>query len=438
MDTAPSPVREAKRRFRLPVARPPGWPVLCVLALVVVSDFQFRLRENTQAVSGNADPFVLLEIATYGSVALFLFLKFRPRPRLRKAPKLVLLGYAYAGVLALSALYSPYPALAVVRAGQVLVVVALFRCVALHTDLRTPHRIAHAFAVLMAASVIFGVLVPFPRLPLQQERFTWLHVHPVQAGEMLAVAVIVHAAYVITRGLERAGPRWPMGFYVLLLVICGSGLLATRTRGAVLGAAVGVAVVLWTRWRGARKFEVVAIGSVVVALVAVSGADAIEQYFARGESVDQLASLNARTDLWEHAFRLVADHPLYGYGLTSSRGLFLESMGLGGGHNALVNLLVDTGILGALLWLALLVAIGITAARLLRGPSATRVDGIVVLAVLLGMMANSIFTEGLGSPANAAFTWLYLLLAWVSLARDRDRGDPYGDHTGAFVPQRAP
>jgi hypothetical protein len=37
--------------------------------------------------------------------------------------------------------------------------------------------------------------------------------------------------------------------------------------------------------------------------------------------------------------------------------------------------------------------------------------------VLLGMTANSIFTEGLGSPANASFTWLYLLLAWVLHAR---------------------
>lgn len=388
-----------------------------MLALVVVSDFQFRLRENTQAVAGNADPFVLLEIATYGSVALFLFSRFRPRPRLRRTSKLVYLGYAYAAVLAFSAVYSPYAALALVRAGQVAVAVALFRCIALHTDTRTPHRIAHAFAVLMAASVVFGVLVPFPRLPLQQERFTWLHVHPVQAGEMLAIAVIVLAAYVITKGVERAGPRWPLGMYMLLLIICGSGLLATRTRGAVLGAAVGIVVVLWTRWRGARKFEVAVIGAVVVALVVVSGADAIEAYFARGETVDQLASLNARTDLWEHAFRLVGEHPLYGYGLTSSRGLFLESMGLGGGHNALVNLLVDTGLVGALLWLALLAGIGLAAYRLLSRTGTRRADGIVALAVLLGMVANSIFTEGLGSPANAAFTWLYLLHAWVLQAR---------------------
>lgn len=391
--------------------------MVCLIALVVVSDFQFRLRDNKAAVSGNADPFVMLEVGTYAAVALFLFFRFRPRPRFRRPTKLALLGYIYAGALIFSAVYSPYTALALVRAGQVAVAVALFRCVALHTDVHTPHRMAHGYAVLMAASAIFGVLVPFPRLPLQQERFTWLYVHPVQAGEMLAIATVVLSAYLLTSGLPRSGPQWRPGVYLLLLAICGGALLATRTRGAVLGAAVGVAVLLWTRWRGVRKFELAIVGAVALAVVVISSSEAIEAYFARGESVDKLATLNARTDLWAYAFELFAEHPLYGYGLTSTRGLFLESMGLGGGHNALINLLVDAGLVGALAWLALLAGIAVTAYRLCRRTGVTRVDGMLVLAVLLGMTANSIFTEGLGSPANASFTWLYLLLAWVLHAR---------------------
>lgn len=85
----------------------PAWPVWCVLALVVASDFKFRLRANDQAVSGNADPFVLLEIALYAAVACFLFVKFRPSVRTRRADLLTWLAYAYAIVLAGSALYSP-------------------------------------------------------------------------------------------------------------------------------------------------------------------------------------------------------------------------------------------------------------------------------------------------------------------------------------------
>lgn len=400
-----------------------AWPVAAVLALVVVSDFPFRLREQDKAVSGSADPFVLLEIAVYALIALGLFAQCRPRPRLVRPDRLTLAAYALAVVLAATALYSPYPALAMVRAGQVLVVLALFRTIARHGDAGDPHRIAHGYVALLAAAVVFGVLVPFPRLPRQEERFTWLHVHPVQAGEMLAIAVVVLAGYVVAHRLPRHGPRWPMPAYLVLLGICAVGLLATRTRGAVIGAAVGVAVLLWVRWRGAAKLEVIAVGSVFVALIAVSGLDLLEQYFARGESADRLATLNARTDLWALALERFAERPLYGHGLAASRGLFLETIGLGGGHNALVNLLVDAGVVGALAWLAVVAAIGIVARRLLRTNGPARVDGIIVLSVLSGMVANSLFTEGMGAPANVSFSWLYLLLAWVAPARTAEAGD---------------
>lgn len=395
----------------------PRWPVVCVLALILVSDFQFRLRDNDQAVSGNADPFVLLEIATYGMVALFLFTRFRPAPTLHRAGKLTVLAYAYAVVLVVSAVYSPYLMLALVRAGQVVVVVALCRSIVRHTDATVPHRIAHAYLALIAGAVVFGALFPFPRLPSQPDRFTWLYVHPVQAGEMIAIALVISGAYLLTGHLERLGPRWPTLTYATMFAICLGGLVATKTRGAILGAAVGVAVLLWMRWRGPARFEFAVVGAIVLVVIAASSSEAILEFFARGESVERLATLNSRTDLWTAAFQLWAERPLYGYGLAASRGLFLDTIGLGGGHNALVNLMVDTGLVGALTWLALLVAIVVAASRLARRSGTGRADGTIVLAVLLGMIANSIFTDGLGAPANVSCTWLYLLVAWVILGR---------------------
>ena len=37
----------------------------------------------------------------------------------------------------------------------------------------------------------------------------------------------------------------------------------------------------------------------------------------------------------------------------------------------------------------------------------------IVLALLVGMFANGMFTDELGAPANAMCTWLFVLLAWV-------------------------
>ncbi|WP_158889749.1 O-antigen ligase family protein [Amycolatopsis anabasis] len=413
-----STIRDATRRL----VAPRRWPVACVLALVVASDYKFRLRANDQAVSGNADPFVLLEVGLYAFVACFLFLRFRPATRPRRADPLVYLAYAYAAVLVGSALYSPYYQLALVRAGQVLVVLALCRSIARHADAGAPHRIAHGYAILITGSVVFGVLVPFPRLPKQPDRFTWLYIHPVQSGAMLAIAVVLLAGYLLTHGLDRAGPRWPLPVYGVLFAICAAGLVATKTRGAVLGAIAGILVLVWTRWRGQRKVEVGVVLAVALIAIALTTSSAIESFFARGESVEQLSTLNSRTNLWAFAFDKIAEHPLYGFGLTSSRGLFLESIGLGGGHNAVINLLVDTGLVGLCVWLALLGCLLFTTHRLIRRTPPPLADRCVLLAVLFAMIVNSVFTEGLGAPANVLCTWLFVLVAWVGVLSRREAG----------------
>jgi O-antigen ligase len=403
--------------------RSPSWPMVCVLLLVVASEYKVRLRADDDAISGNADPFVLLEMAAYGVVALFLFLKVRPSVRLNRANWLVFLGYAYAAVVTVSALYSPYFSLAVVRAAQLVIMLALARSIVRHGGRAAMHQVAHACTVLVAASVVFGVLVPFPRLPTQPDRFTWLYLHPVAAGQFTAIAVVLLTAYVFGANLPRPGPRWPIWIYLVMLGVCSAGLLATQTRGAVLGAAVGVLAVIWTRWRGSRKIEVGVVLAIVLAAVALTSSSAIESFFARGESTAQLASLNSRTELWQQALALFPQHPLYGFGLSSTRGLFLETIGLGGGHNALINLLVDTGVLGALTWLALLAGILLAAARITALDSQLWMDRIVILSLLLSLITSSVFAESLGAPANVACAWLFLLWSWADAAwRERTTG----------------
>jgi hypothetical protein len=36
---------------------------------------------------------------------------------------------------------------------------------------------------------------------------------------------------------------------------------------------------------------------------------------------------------------------------------------------------------------------------------------------MLAMIANSVFTQELGAPANAACTWLFIVIAWLNLAQ---------------------
>jgi O-antigen ligase len=391
------------------------WPIVCVLAFVVASDYKFRLRADNDTIQGQADIFVVLEIVTYALVACWLFWRFKPTFRLRRADACTYLGYAYIAVCVGSALYSPYHALALVRAGQMVVVLAFARSVARHASVAAPHRIAHGYVLLISASVIFGVVDRYPELPSQPGRFTWLYIHPVEAGMLLAIAVVILTSYVLSIRVPRSGPVWHLGVYVVLWLICVGALLATGTRGAALGALVGILVVVATRWRGIRKLEIALVGCVGLVAVALVASPEIGAFIARGESTAQLETLNFRTDLWSQALADFAQHPLYGFGFTADRGLFLDTTGLGGGHNAIINLLVDTGLVGTAVWFALLISMVGTAYRL--RPRGMSTDRGLVLGILLGMFVNSMFTDELGAPANAMCTWLFVLLAWISIMR---------------------
>jgi O-antigen ligase len=270
--------------------------------------------------------------------------------------------------------------------------------------------------MLITLSVIFGILVPYPKLPSQPGRFTWLYIHPVEAGMLLAIAVIILTAYLLGSRVPRSGPRWPIGVYALLWLICVGALLATGTRGAAIGALAGIVVVVATRWRGIRKLEVALVAVVALVGAVLALAPQITAFIARGESAAQLETLNFRTDLWSQALADFAQHPLYGFGFTADRGLFLDTTGLGGGHNAIINLLVDTGVVGTAIWFALLIGLGLTAYRL--RPRGLDTDRSLVLALLVGMFANSMFTDELGAPANAMCTWLFVLLAWAGILRN--------------------
>ncbi|PRW62565.1 O-antigen ligase family protein [Actinopolyspora mortivallis] len=406
----------------------------CLLALIVSSEYKFRIREQDQSVSGNPDLFVLLEIAVYALVAAWLFLRFRPTPRLRTAHWTTLAAYGYVAVLCLSTAYTPYPEMALVRSWQMVVLLALTRAVVRHTGRPTMHRFAHAYCVLVTASVVFGVLVPFPRRESQPDRFTWLYLHPVTAGQFLAIAVVVLLAYLLGSRHGHGGSRWPFPVYLGMLLVCAGGLMATNTRGAAFGAAVGSLVALWIRWRGARRVEIAAFLSVGMLAVFLLAAPAIVAFFTRGHSTTRLLTLNSRTELWGYALEEFATRPLYGHGQSATRGLFLDEIGLGGGHNAVVNLLVNSGLLGLAAWSALVVGIFVNTARSARSSPGSHPERILVHSLLIGMLANSMFAESLGAPTNVAAVWLFVLAAWAEMLRFPGGGRGTGERTGGTPP----
>jgi O-antigen ligase len=401
------------------------WVPVCLLALIVASDYKVRVRSVDDTVGGQADPFVILEIGIYLAVGAFCVLRYGRPPHPRRVSLLVFLLYAYVIVMSVAALYSPYTLLALVRATQFVVVLVLTRCIAKHSSRRELHNFAHAFVVMVAGSVIFGVVVPFSHAQEEEGRFSWLYIHPVTAGIFLGIATMVVAGYLLSHRGEREGPRWPLSVYLILLALVGGGLIATQTRGAVLGALAGLAVLGWTFWRGRRKMEITLITGLFTGLIAVVATPTIVAFFARGEPVSQLETLNSRTDLWAQAWEFFVQKPLYGWGLTATRGLFLESIGLGGGHNAFVNVLVDGGLVATATWVGVLVTLVVTLYRIRRIPASIAPDRAILLGLIAFLVVDGMFVESLGAAANVASTWLFVAVAWTELLRaDSERVAP--------------
>ncbi|MBW8481613.1 O-antigen ligase family protein [Actinomadura parmotrematis] len=415
----PRPVLLRSRRPADPTAG--WWAYVLPLALMLASDYKLRSRDVDQAVGGSADLTVLLEIAVYGAAALYLVRRFGLRPPRRKITGLLTAAWVWAGYAALSALWSPFKALGLVRGTQLLVTMLVAHAVATRATPADLRRLAHAFVAIVLASVAVGVAHPFPRTKHTEARFNWLYVHPVIGGVYLGIAVLLVIGYLI-RWTAPAQRQWRVPVYLGALAVLAGALLATQTRGAALGAVVGVLVLLCTARGPKGRVDVAVVGAAVGTLGALAFAGTIVAFVARGEDAQKLASLNSRTELWSLALKAYAESPVYGRGLGASRGLFLADIGLGGGHNAFINALVDQGALGVAAFGVLLLTLSIVLLFLVRHRT-LRADAGMLLGILAFFVTDGITTEGLAAPANVSGIWLFLLVAWTETLR-RQGGDP--------------
>jgi O-antigen ligase len=334
--------------------------------------------------------------------------------------------WLYICYMALTVLWAIYPVLGAVRAWQFVVTLLLVVVIARLGSRGDMHRLAVWFVTLVSASVVFGMIFKFPRLRLQQERFNWLYVHPVIAGSYLSIATIILVWLLWCRMRDVALARVPIPFLLVMLALCAGGLVATKTRGAIGGCAFGLGILALM---ALRRYRAATLGAGLASLVLVVLflARPILAYLSRGEDIGEIASFNGRTPLWTQAWQLFLERPLTGYGVTASRGLFWNNVALGGAHNALVNVAVDGGLIGLLLWLAVIVQIVARLPGLMKtAPGFT--DAPVVGAVLASLLVDGVTTEGMGYVANVNAIWFFVLAGWTAMlvrvaTRRRDRAD---------------
>jgi len=147
----------------------------------------------------------------------------------------------------------------------------------------------------------------------------------------------------------------PKKYWVLGSVgVIGLCLLVTMTRQAWLGFLIG-AVVLVFFW---NKKYILIIPLLLAVLLFYVPKDIKERVFSFSNTND--IALQARRSLWESGWKIFKDYPITGCGykcVDQIYSQYLEPSGhlkrLRGMHNNILQLLIDTGIIGLGAWLAI-------------------------------------------------------------------------------------
>ena len=212
---------------------------MTIVTMLIASDYRLRQREVDLSISGKPDVVIVLEVLLYIVVAAWTLWTFFGARRLAKGTPSLIATWVFVGVLGASLAYSVYPVLGAVRVAQLAVTALVCQVASHYADRDQMERLLHVYVTVVAFSVVFGVAFPVDR---KSGRFTWLYIHPVVSGLYLALAVVLLIGYLMSRRATRTPRRWSGRTYVVLLTTCVGGLLASHTRGALLGAAAGCLV----------------------------------------------------------------------------------------------------------------------------------------------------------------------------------------------------
>lgn len=177
--------------------------------------------------------------------------------------------------------------------------------------------------------------------------------HPIEFGVVLTMVlpIALHFAFVDTHR-TRVARWWPV------VSIC-AGLPLTMSRSAFLGLAVVLVVLLpsWPRARRRVAYIAVVAGLAAVYLLLPGVLGTMLRLFT-GISNDD--SARSRTDSYGLAFDFIGQHPVFGRGFST----FLPSYRIL--DNQYLGLLIETGVVGVVAFLGLLLTTLVAARRLSR------------------------------------------------------------------------
>ena len=299
-------------------------------------------------------------------------------------------------------------------------------------------RVRRLAQVLLASSVIvaaYGLLqftrvvfVPSSGLPWDEtNRAFSTFGNPNMLGGFLVFTAVVALGLV----LQERRTRWRVAYWVGFGLNC-LALIVSFTRGAWIGAGIGIvllAVMAWRQRTGIRRVDIAPAGIFAAAVVAVivrslSQPGQVMNFAKRIGSIFQFGSGSGqtRTEIWRAALAGIKQKPLTGWGPDTFTFVFSKfkpaayvrdaggSSGADNAHDYPLHLAAGIGVVGALLFFAIWVWAGVRSFKTVFGRpgDATRILVGAFWAAAAGYMFHLLFS--LSVPGVTFLLWIALAL----------------------------
>ena len=359
-------------------------------ALIVLALVAFFLPSLTLTRGAAWAP--VLRWVLDGTVLLVLAARVavqRSRPHGRRIPVALIVFTVFA--VATTA-WSVAPRLTLGRAITFASLVAILALIRTLDD--APRQVANALRIL-GALIAVGSVLTLPFGSGGGGRYSGIFTNPNAFG----VAAALLFPFLLDRSLV-SDKRWPKIANGALAALLVAEAAAAASRGGLLAAAAAYLYLGWSRFRqGERRRRFVIF--LFPALVAVIASAAV---------IDphRFSSVDSRTQLWSAFPPVFSERPLLGHGFGTTQVALQPLSDLTGYarsqavefHNSYLNLLVDLGAIGGLLFVLLLVR---AIARRKAAPP-------VLTAVVVAGLVSALFESWLLS-VGAGFSFVF----WFAL-----------------------
>lgn len=290
--------------------------------------------------------------------------------------------------------------------------------------------IARTLGVLVSTAVAFSIA--FPHLATATDvagvgRMSGLFGSPNSAGGFAGLTLVVNLAWLMWRpvGSSRKG-----AWLALVFVASAAAMIVlSGSRNAMLSTMLACSVVAAIRWPRAvlAGAVIAALAALVITTLGLWGrvADNVIGLLSRQQHGFDVQNLTGRTEIWRFVLQRWGESPWIGYGLGGSRTVISTGFATfwgkttGTTHNALLESLLDLGLIGALMLFALVGWVVSGALKSVRfGHGGNLLDNLALPMVTFVCLFGVAEKSFAGTPSTAT-GGLLLAAALVGASRRR-------------------